>query len=771
MSGFIGQSLKRLEDQRFITGEGRFTDDLNAPGQAYAVIVRSPHAHALVEGIDTDAAAVQDGVLAVYTAKDLHAAGVQPISSMNRTPPFAYLNSDGSEMVEASQPVLATDRVRYAGEPVAAIVAETVAQARHAADLVDVTYRGIAAVCDIDSAHDLDAPVLWPELDSNRSCYWDEGDADAVDQVFATAAHVVDVEVEFPRKIVAYMEPRGALARYDQAEQRYVLEAGCQSAHRLRDNLAQVLDVSTDAVRVIVPDVGGGFGARAVVYPEFVVALFAARALARPVKWLVDRGDSFLCDGHARGHRLTASLGLDEQGRFLAVRIHSTWCHGAYFSPRSVYVLAIGMGKMICGPYRIAAHHFALEGVFSNTAPIVSYRGISRSEPGFALERLVEEAARQTGIDPVELRRRNLIQPEEMPWTTPSGYVYGKAELPKVLDMGLEAADWQGFEARRAAAGERGRLLGRGLAVYIMSAGGVPDEYAEVKIGGNGAVTVLVGTQDFGMSHETAFAQVLADELGVAPDAVNLVQGDTDPIPAGAGGQGSRCARIGGGVIVRAARLVIEQGRQIAEDLLEASATDIAFEAGRYVVAGTDRSVDLAEVAQAAEARGAPLGASDTFMTTGPSFPNGCHLCEIEVDPDTGQFAIMRFVSVVDPGRIINPMIVEGQMHGGVAQGIGEAAFERVVFDVSGQLVSGSFLDYALPRADDLPAFDTVFNPVPSDDNPLGVKGAGEAGIMVAPAAVMHAVLDALKQHGVTRLDMPLTSEAIWQALHQTDSI
>lgn len=768
MSDFIGQSLERFEDQRFITGEGRFTDDLDAPGQAHIVMLRSPHAHAVIESVDVSVARAVAGVLAVYTGQDLLAAGIQPISSMTRTPPFQYLNGDGSEMIEASQPVLAADRVRFVGEPVAAVIAETAALAQTAAELIEVRYGALSAATTMEASQASDADVLWPELDGNRSCFWDEGDAEAVNSAFDAAAHVVEIETGFPRSFVTCMEPRGGVAEYDAATDNYLFRAGCQSAHRLQDNLAQVLNIAADRIRVVVPDVGGGFGARGVVYPEFAMALIAARDLQRPVRFVMARGESFLTDGHARGHRFKAALGLDQDGRFVAVRITSTWCHGAYFSPRSVYVLAIGMGKMVCGPYRIAAHHFALEGVFTNTAPTVSYRGISRAEPGYVLERLVEEAARVTGIDAVDLRRRNLIQPEEMPWTTPSGYVYGRAELPKVLDLGLEAADWPGFEARRQDAEARGRLLGRSLSVYIMSAGGVPDEYAQVKVGGNGGVTVLVGTQDFGMSHETAFAQVVADRLGVVPEAVALVQGDTDPIPRGAGGQGSRCLRIGGGAIVGAVDEVIAQGTKIAEDLLEAAASDIAYEAGLYGVAGTDRRVSLADVALAAEARGTPLAASDIFTTQSPSFPNGCHACEIEVDPQTGAFTIARFTSVVDPGRIINPMIVEGQMHGGVAQGIGEAAIERVVYDGSGQLLSGSLMDFALPRADDLPSFQTVFHPVPSEDNPLGVKGVGEAGTMVTPAVVMNAMLDALKPYGVTHLEMPLTSEAVWQAINGT---
>lgn len=767
MTGFIGQSLLRFEDQRFVTGEGQYTDDLTAPGAAHLAMVRSPHGHALIEAVDAGAARGADGVLAVYTGADLEAAGIKPIYSGNLTPPFQCFNGDGSEMIEASQPVLARDRVRFVGEPVAAVIAETAHQARAAAELVDVRYAELSAATTLEAAQAPDAEPIWPEHGSNRSCFWDEGDGENTDALFAQAAHVVTIETGFPRSFVTFMEPRGGIAEYDASAQKFLVRAGCQSAHRLQDSLAECLGLPASQVRVVVPDVGGGFGARGVIYPEFVASMVAARDLGRPVRFVMERGESFLTDGHSRSHRFTASLAMDEEGRFLAYRLRSTWCHGAYFAPRSVYVVHAILGRMMCGPYRFQASHFALDGCFTNTAPTVSYRGVSRAEAGYILERLVEKAARETGIDRIDLRRRNLIQPEEMPWTTPSGHTYGRAEMPQILDEALEAADWDGFEARRAEAQARGLLLGRALSVYIVSAGGTPDEYARVALSGNGAVTAYVGTQDFGMSHETVFAQVLADRLGTTPDAVTLVQGDTDPIPQGAGGQGSRCLRVGSGALLRAAETVIAQGSEVAADLLEASASDITFEAGHYAVAGTDRRVSLAEVAQAADTRGAPLVAAEIFVVERPAFPNGAHVCEVEVDPETGAYDIARFTGVIDPGTVINPMIAEGQMHGAIAQGIGEGAVERVVYDGSGQLLSGSFMDFALTRADDVPSFRTVFHPVANDDNPLGVKGIGEMGTVVTPAVVINAVVDALKDRGVAHLEMPVTQEAVWRALRE----
>ena len=766
MTGFVGQPLPRFEDRRFVTGQGCYTDDIGSPGDVHAVMVRSPYAHAHVDAIDVAAAQAAPGVLVVYASADLIAAGLKPIPSFTRTPPFQVFNADGSEMPEGSQFPLATDRVRYVGEPVAVVVAETVQQAQSAAELVEVSYREIAVVSGIDAALAVDAPTLWPELPDNRSCHWQDGDRAAVDEAFGMAAHVVDIEIEYPRVIIAFMEPRGVIAAFDKAEDRFTLTAGCQSAHRLRDVLAMVFDVPDQQVRVIVPDVGGGFGARGNVYPEYVCALFAARALGRPVRWQSSRSEAFLSDSQARSQRIKATLGLDQEGSITAVRVAATWWHGGYLAPRAIYVLANWMAPMICGTYRVPHHYFTCEGVFTNTAPIGAYRGVARSEAIYAVERLMDEAAKRIGMDRAEFRRRNMIAPEDTSTATSTGQVYGPADFVRSLDLALEATDWSGFAARRSEAEARGKLRGIAAVPFVLSAGGVPDEYAEVHANGEGGITVHAGTQDFGMGHETAFAQVLADAFGVMPDQVKLVQGDTDKVPTGAGGQGSRCMRIGGGAITTAAEAVIEQGQQWAEDLLEAGAGDIVFEAPRFVVRGTDRSVDLQQVAKHAEERGQPLRADRMFKTEVPSFPSGCHVCEVEVDPETGSLTIVRFVCVVDPGRVINPLIAEGQVHGGVAQGIGEAALECVVYDrASGQLSSGSFMDYAMPRADDLPDIDALFNATLGDDNPLGVKGIGEAGTVGAPAAVVNAALDALATRGVTEIDMPLTPERVWRAL------
>jgi carbon-monoxide dehydrogenase large subunit len=766
MDTFIGKPLPRFEDRRFLTGAGRYAADLDLPGQAHAVVVRAPHAHAQIAGVDAEAARNVPGVLAVYTSEELRAAGIGPIPSWTRTPPFKVLNVDGTEMPLAEQYPLAIGRVRYVGDPVALVIAESPSAARDAAELVELDWRPLRAVTEVDGALAEGAPLLWPELSSNRSFQWEAGDRDAVAECVPAAAHVVELEVDHPRTIVAFMEPRAAIGSYDPSAGRYTLHAGCQSAHQLRTVLAQVLGVSEDALRVIVPDVGGGFGARNIAYPEFVLVLFAAKALGRPVKWVAERSESFVADGQARSQRLRGTLALDSDGRFLALQVASTWRHGGYFTTRSVFVLVHWMAPMVCGPYRIPAHHFALQGVFTNTTPIAAYRGIARAELAYLLERLVDAAARQSGIDRIELRRRNLISPAEMPYRSVTGAVYPPARFERNLDIGLKAIDWGGFPGRRAEARKHGKLRGIGVSVYIENAGGAPSEFARVQVDGAGAILLHVGTQDFGMGHETVFAQVLADVLGVDPATVRVVDGDTDAIEIGFGGHGSRCARIGGGAVLHGGRAVVEQGRPLAADLLEAAAADVEFRDGAYVVRGTDRRIGLMEVARAAEDRGKPLIASATFEIPGPSYPNGCQLCEVEVDPETGKVTIERYVMVADPGRLLNPLIVEGQLHGGIAQGVGQALLERVVFDsTSGQLLSGSFMDFAVPRADDLPTFTTICNPVVGEDNPLGVKGIGEGPTTGSPPAVVNAVLDALRERGVDAFDMPLTPERVWQAL------
>jgi len=770
MDTYVGQPLPRLEDARFLRGEAQFTADLSLDGQAHAVVHRSTHAHANLGAVDVAEARAAPGVLAVLTAPDLRAGGIGVIPSLANELPLPPSNTDTGPFAEASQYPLAEDRVRYVGEPIALVVAETREQARDASELIDVDYGPLPAAAGLDDALAEDAPEIWPDRPGNRSLFWDGGDAAATEAAFAAAAHTVELTVEYPREIIAFMEPRSALADFDAATGRYTFRTGCQSGHAMKSMLARVLGVEEAAIHVIVPDTGGGFGARNVVYPEFPLVMFAARQLGRPVAWTAERSESFLADSQARSQRLKGALALDADGAFTAIRIHTQWWHGGYLMPRSVAVIVGWMAPMTCGPYRIPTHHFAIEGVFTNTAPLAAYRGIARAETTYLLERMVDAAAARSGIDRVELRRRNLIPLAEMPWQSPTGAVYQPADFERSLDMALETIDMTSFSARKTGSEQAGRLRGIGVVTYIENAGGALADYAEVEISGEKSndITVHVGTQDFGMGHETVYAQVIADVLGVPPATIKVIDGDTDRIPTGAGAHGSRSMRIGGGVVHQASNAVIEAGRPIAGELLEASAADIEYRAGQYVIAGTDRAVGLFTVAAEAAKRNAPLVARETFEVPGPSYPNGAHICEVEVDPETGAVRLIDYVIASDPGRVINPMLAAGQLHGGLAQGIGQAALERVAYEpATGQLLSGSFMDFALPRADDMPDVRVVFNPVEGDDNPLGVKGIGEGPTTASPPTVVNAVLDALAPLGVTHIDMPLTPETVWRAIRE----
>jgi len=768
MTTYVGKPLPRLEDARFLRGEAKFTDDLSIDRQAFALVHRSPHAHATIRSIETDTARAVPGVLAVLTAADLRAGGMGEIPSLTNEVPLPPSNTDSGAFADGSQYPLAEDRVRYVGEPIALVVAEARDAARDASELIEVDYDPLPAVTTLDDALADDAPQIWDDRPGNRSLAWDTGDAAATEAAFSKAAHTVELTVEYPREVIAFMEPRSALASFDTDTGRFTLRVGCQSGHAMKTLIARVVGVAEDDVHVIVPETGGGFGARNVVYPEFPLVMFAARLLGRPVAWTADRSEAFLADSQARSQRLTGALALDGEGNFTAIRMQAQWWHGGYLMPRSVAVIVAWMAPMVCGPYRLPTHHFALEGIFTNTAPLAAYRGIARAEITYLLERMVDAAARQTGIDRVELRRRNLIERKDMPWHSPTGAVYQPADFKHSLEIGLETFDTASFSERRKVSEANGLLRGLGITTYIENAGGALADYAEVEVCADEAqgVVVHVGTQDFGMGHETVYAQVIADVLGVTPETVHVIDGDTDRIPTGFGAHGSRSMRIGGGVVHQASQVVVEAGRPIAGELLEAAATDIEFQNGEYVISGTDRAVGLFAVAAEAARRGEPLVAREMFEVPGASYPNGAHLCEVEVDPETGAVSLDRYAIVSDPGRVINPLLAAGQLHGGLAQGIGQAALERVAYDPeSGQLLSGSFMDFAMPRADDMPDVTVAFNPVEGDDNPLGVKGIGEGPTTASPPTVVNAVLDALAPRGVTHIDMPVTPETVWRAL------
>jgi len=765
---WVGRPMPRREDRRFLTGAGRFTDDIALDGQAHAMVLRAPHAHARIAGIDAAAARAAPGVLLVLTADDIAGELTGPIPSYTDTPPFDVGRRGDGPPADGSQFPLATDRVRYLGEAVAFVVAETAAAAQDTIALVEVDYAPLPAVMTLEQALAADAPGLWDDAPDNVSFEWQGGDAAATADAFADAAHVTRLELVNNRVVINFMEPRACIADVDAASGRLTLHAGCQGGHGLQMGLASLLGIEADGLHVIVPDTGGGFGARGSVYPEFVLTLLAARRLGRPVKWTAERSEAFLSDTQARDHVMRGELALDADGHFLGLRAAIDWRHGAYLPGRSTWVIAAYLPPTLGGAYRVPCGDFSIRGVFTNTTPLAAYRGIGRVEANYLIESLIDAAARETGRDPVELRRANLVSEAELPWITAGGNRLTSGEFAANMARALELADWTGFEDRRQRSAGEGRLRGIGLGLYVENDGGVPTDYAEVTAATDGTVTACVGTQDFGMGHETMYAQVLADELGIAPDKIEVVFGDTDRVARGGGAHGSRTARIGGGAAVKGAQAMLDKGRTLAADMLEADAGDIEFTDGRFRIAGTDRGAGLAEVAAFAEARDERLSAEADFLTEAEAHTNGAHVCEVSIDPADGTVRVENHIIVADVGRAINPLIVHGQMHGGAAQGIGQALLEQVVYDAdSGQTLSGSFMDYTLPRADDLPLLTVDLNEVPEADNPLGVKGAGENATSGAPAALMNAVRAALATAGVQHFDMPATPERVWRALRE----
>src|SRR5882724_9636293 len=772
----IGASVKRREDQRLLTGEGRFADDFNGPGQARAAFVRSPHAHAEVLAIDAAPAKAVAGVLAVFTGHDLAADGVGGIPTLIAERGGNIRSRDGSPFAEPTWLALATDRVRHVGEPIAMVVATTPAQARDGAEAVVVRYAARPAVVDAVAALGDGAPQLHAVATRNRVYDWECGDAAATERAFASAAHVARLTLVDNRLITCFMEPRAALAAWDAATGRYTIHASLQSVHQLAANLARILGVARDRVRCITGDVGGGFGSKIQPYPEYVALAWAARRLGRPVKWASSRSEGFVTDAQSRDHRLTGELALDEDGRITGLRVHSIQNLGAYVATGMPMSIILNMERMVSGVYAIPAIHLRLEGAFTNTVPINVYRGVGRLECVYTVERLIERGARETGRDPAALRRANMVR--AFPYRTATGAVYDSGDYVARLDEAIALGDVAGFPARRAEAARRGTLRGLGLGPYVEGTGGVPQEFAEVRVLPTGIVEVPMGSQSQGQGHETVFAQVVAERLGVPFETVRIVMGDTDRVAKGVGTFASRSMVRAGSAAVEASDGVVAAGRAMAAHLLEAAPADIEYREGAFTIVGTDRAVGIFDLARAAAdgrlppALGTALVAAKMHENPAFAFANGCEVCELEVDPETGAVEIVAWTMVDDSGRSVNPMIVHGQMHGAVAQGIGQALIERCVYDpASGQLLSGSFLDYAIPRADDLPSISVTSRDVPSPTNALGVKGAGEGGTVGAPGAVIHAILDALAPLGVTHIDMPATPELVWRAIQETRQV
>lgn len=762
------QPVRRVEDQRFITGKGRYTDDINLPGQAYGVMLRSPHAHARILKIDTAAAQAAPGVLAVYTHADLKAANVGDLPCT-----IPLKNRDGSMRADPPRPALADGMVRHVGDPVAFVVAETAVQARDAAEMIEVDYDALPAAADMATAMEPGQPQIWPQAPNNRAFDWEIGDKAKIDALFASAAKTVKLTLENNRIVVASMEARVALAAFDKESGRFTLYTPTQGVWVQKKLLAKILGLPEDKFHVVTGDVGGGFGMKIFIYPEQVMTLFASRALGRPVKWTSDRGEAFLTDTHGRANLTHAEMALDKDHNFLALRIHNIADMGAYLSTYAPMIPTMAGTKVLSSVYRFQGVYSRVEGVFTNTVPVDAYRGAGRPESNYIMERLIDVAARELGIDRAELRRKNYIPPTAFPWTSAMGLTYDSGEFENTSNTALKAIDWAGFESRRAEAKKRGKRRGIGMAYYLEATGGAPTERAEIRFAEDGFVEVYVGTQSTGQGHETAYTQIVAEQLGVDFDRIRILQGDSDAIPTGGGTGGARSLYSEGGAILKAKDGVVEKGKVVAADMLETAASDIEFAAGRFRVAGTDRDVGIVEVAREARKRSnakageaAGLDTAADWQVQAITFPNGCHVCEVEIDEATGVADVVRYVVADDMGKVINPTIVKGQIHGGVVQGVGQALYENVVYDADGQLLTGSFTDYCLPRADNFPDIEVILCEVPCKTNPLGVKGAGEAGAVGSAPATINAIVDALADLGIKHVDMPATPQKLWQILN-----
>ncbi len=766
----LGQPAPRVEDQRFLRGGGRYTDDINLPGQAWAHMLRSPHAHARIRAIDVRAARASPGVLAVFSGADVAADGLGDMPCLAaRVAPLE--RPDGKPLFQPPRPALVLDEVAFVGDYVAFVVAESRSQARDAAELIEVDYEPLPANVRTADAIKSSAPPVWEDCPDNICFRLQLGDKAAVETAFAAADHRTRLELPMARVAINPMEPRSALGAYDAFEDRYTLYSGNQFPHDMRSWLADpVLGITESQLRVVSPDMGGSFGLRANVFPELALVLWAAKKLGRPVKWTNERSDGFL-DEQARDFIMTVELALARDGRFLALRVHCLANMGAYLSNFGP-LPAFGNLGGVAGVYLTPAIHAEVLGVFTNSSPTGPYRGAGRPEATSAIEQAIDLAAQELGIDRIELRRRNIIPPGAMPFQTGLTYNYDCGEFERNMDRALVKADAAAFEARRAAARAAGQLRGLGLANAVEQAAGMFDEAGEIRFDRQGHATILMGTHSHGQGHETVFRQLLADRLGLEFEAMRYVQGDTDMVGYGHGTGGSRVAGLGGAALLGAAEKIIDKGRLIAAHSLEAPAIDIEFAEGRFTVAGTDRSLSLVEVAALAfEPTLLPPGMDSglqgfaTFKASAPTFPNACHVSEVEIDPDTGVARVLRYIAVDDVGTVMNPLLLEGQLHGGIVQGIGQILGEQVLWDDTGQLLTGSFMDYPMPRADDVPWFELESNPVPSPRNPLGIKGAGEAGTVGAVACLTSAILDALAPLGIRELEMPATPERIWRAI------
>ncbi len=765
------QTPRRVEDARLLKGAGRYLDDFVLPRQTYAAFVRSPHGHADIRSIDTTAAAAMQGVFGVFTGDDLAKAGIGNVPCM-----APLKNRDGSTVKTPDRPALARGRVRFAGEAVVLVVADTLENARDAAEAVAIDYAPLPAAGNLRAAIQADAPQVWNHVKGNVAFDWSLGDEAKTKALFAKAAHTVELDIVNNRLVPNSMEPRGAIADYARGEDRLTLYCSTQGGYGMRKVIAgEILKIPESKLRVVTGDVGGGFGMKIFVFPEYVACLHAARVLERPVRWISDRSEAFLADTHGRDNIAKARVAVDANGKMTALHVSTYANLGAYCSQYSTFVATAAGNTMLVGVYAFEAALAEVKGIYSNTAPVDAFRGAGRPEANYVVERLIDAVGKKLGIAPDEIRRRNFIPPSAMPYKTALGNTYDSGNYVQNLDDAVARADVKGFEARREASKKAGKLRGLGIAMYTEVCGGGGDETANIQFDPSGGAIVKVGNQSNGQGHETAYAQLVAEHLGIPMDKVRVVQGDTDvSIYSGMTG-GSRALAVTGSAVTLAVKDVIAQGRKLAAHLLEAADADIEFANGAFKVAGTDKQITVESLAYNAHNKAKlpadrPVGlqGDGTFLPPGATFPNGCHIAEIEIDPDTGAVSFQRYTIVDDFGNVMNPMMLEGQVQGGTIQGIGQALYEECAYDPeTGQLLSGSYMDYAMPRADRMPSIDFSYNEVPCKNNPLGVKGAGEAGTIGAPPAVIHAVLDALKPYGVAHIDMPATPQKIWRLIHK----
>ncbi len=759
----IGQAVKRTEDQRLLTGTGKFIGDVNLPGQAHAYVLRSPEAHAEIQKIDAKAAKALPGVLAVLTGEDLKADGIPDLPCL-----LSVNSKDGKPNLVPAYPVLAQGRVRHVGQPVAVIVAETLAQARDAAEAVEVAYKTLPAVTEGPDAIAKGAPELHANVPGNLCFDWQDGDKAAADAAFAKATKVVKLDLINNRLVANSMETRGAVASFDKAAGTYFVHTTCQGSHHIRNVLANMIfKVPPDSFRVVTTDVGGGFGMKFFCYPEHVLAVWATKRLGRPVKWIAERQDAFLSDVHGRDHVSHIELALDAGHKILGLRVATVANLGAYLS-NFAPIIPTGAGQgMHTGVYEIPAAYHEVKGVFTNTVPVDAYRGAGRPEAAYLIERMMDAAAFDLGIDGSEFRRKNFAPASSMPYTNAFKVIYDSGDFVRLMDEARKLSGWgQAFETRRKEAAARGKLRGLGMSYYVERCAGGGGEAATVRVESDDTVTLLIGTQNNGQGHETAYAQVVSERLGVPFEKVRVRQGDTAEIATGGGTGGSRSIPVGAHSCQKASDALIDAGKPHAADLLEAAAVDIEYKEGRYAIAGTDRGATIFEVAKAARAKGGTFLAAGEYTPTAATYPNGCHICEVEVDRDTGLVAMIDYWAVDDFGMVLNPLLLAGQVHGGIGQGTGQALLERTVYDPkTGQLLSGSFMDYTMPRAGDFSGIRFATINVPCRNNPLGIKGAGEAGTIGATPAVANAVIDALKPLKVRHVDMPLTPQRVWQAM------